>query len=708
MPRLCPPLALLFAFLLIVPGCGPQKPSASDWKDAGFINHVTADAEGFLSLRRPAQRWGEILPAWTGLLSDPALRESWLKTPWGQIADAVVASPRSAALGKALAGAGDDEIFLVLGRGTASQLAAAQQVKRLFAAARLRNLFTPPPTEDIPPEPPAESDPTADDLEAAAFTKVAVPLPPAMEAALQKFVTDASVPPILVGAKLPDGGGALPAFFESWANGLPEKFPREKFDLGPDGKFTRVRMPVSGLVPREAALRARNILAAQIGDPYTATRIVRALLLKTAVISFGQTRGCFVVSIASNDAPPALADNFEASLAATPAMAQVAPLLGPEAVAIFHADALIAGLAASPPPVNEYLDAALESALDFAPAARIEPLRSAAEPLRKQAAGLFQPRVAAASGVIRREQAAWRAEIFGGSLAPRLAKDNGRPLLEAPLGVALLWTEYWEEEYTGRLMQFAGGLSAFSAEWMASLGPVFLDPKHLPWADRLLGALQQPAARLAGIDPKSWDRAFDRNRALVIGLDGVMPGTPMLPSAAGKALLPRVAVAAGLRDRGTLDKNWQAIVAASSGSEARPWPEPVSTALPGGGACHEYPVPLAGPDLGLAVTLENKHWVLGTSGQFTQALAAAAPGRSDGCIQAIHIETAPLSIFASAWADALEVEPSLASITWGLIPSNPETLRAAAALLHEPRRFHYEARWEGKTLHRVLELAPAP
>ena len=703
------PLALLLlGILLTVPGCGPRKPVASEWKDAGFINHVPADAEGFLSLHRPAQRWGEISQAWGGLLSDAALRESWLKTPWGQIAVAALASPQQVALGETLTGAGQEEVFIVLGRGTASQLAAVQQVKRLFEAARLRNLFTPPPAEDIPPEPAADQDPAADDLEAAAFTEVTVPLPPVMEAALQKFVADSSVPPILVGAKIPEGGGGLPAFFESWAEGLPEKFPREKFAFGPEGGFTRVRIPVSGLVPREAALRARNILAAQIGDPYTATRIVRALLAKTAFISFGRARGYFLVSIASDEAPPALAENFEASLAASPAMTSVAPLLGPEGAALFYADALIVGLAASPPPVNEYLDAAIESAQDFAPEDRIGPLRAAADPIRKQAAELFKPRVVAASGIIQHGQTAWRAEVFGGSLAPRLAADNARPLLEAPQDLALLWTEHWQEGYAGRLMQFAGAFSAFSADWMASLGPVFLNPEHLPWTGRLLGALQQPAARLAGIDPGSWDRAFDRNMALAVGLDGVMPGSPLLPAAARKALLPRVAIAAGLRDRGTLEKNWQSIATASSGSAGRPWPEPLSIASPGGGICYEYPLPLGGPDLGLSVTLENKRWVLGTSALFTQALAAAPPAQGGGCIQAVRIETAALATFASAWADALEADPGLAPITWGLIPANPATLRAAAAILHEPRRFHYEARWEGKILRRVLELAPAP
>ena len=705
MPRCSPTLALLCVLILFATGCGPEKPAADVWRDAGFVNCVPADAEGFLSLRQPSARWREIFPALAGVLSDPSLRESWLGTPWGRIAAAVADSPQSAPLGAALADAGEDEVFVVLGRGTASRLAAVQQVKRLFGAARLRNLFTPPPPADVPPEPP-EDDAAADgDLATAAFTEVDVPLPPAMESALQKFVAEASVPPLVFGAKL-RGGGGLPAFFRAWAEGLPDKYPREKFALGPHGEFVRVRVPVAQLVPRASALRARDILAAQIGDPYTATRIVRALLAKTAVISFGEARGYFLVATAPDDAPPALAENFAASLAASPAMAGVAPMLGPEVAALFYADPLVVALAASPPPVEEYLDAALESAAEFGPAERAAPLRDAAATLRRQAAELFGPRVAAAAGVIRREGPAWRAEIFGGSLAPRLAASNGAPLLEAPPGIALLWTERWADGYTGRLLQFAGGMSAFSADWMSGMGPLFLDPRHIPWAGRLLGALQPPAARLAGIEPKSWDGALDANRALAVGLDGVMPPPPMLPAAARKALLPRVAVAAGLRDRGTLEKNWQAI-AAPPGGDARPWPAPVSTPLPGGGVCHDYPVPLGGPDLDPAVVIENGRWILGTSGSFAQTLGATPAASGRGCIQAIRADTAPLASFAAAWSDALEAEPSLASLTWGLLPSNPGALRAAADLLREPRRFRYEARWEDKIVRRTLWLEPA-
>ena len=707
MPRCFPPLALLCALLLLAPGCGPEKPAADAWQNAGFVNYVAADAEGFLSLRQPSARWREIFPALAGVLADPSLRESWLGTPWGRIVAAVADSPQSAPLGAALADAGEDEVFVVLGRGTAARLAAVQQVKRLFGAARLRNLFTPPPPAEVPPEPPEEDVVADGDLAAAAFTEVDMPLPPAMEAALQKFVTEASVPPLIFGAKLRDGGGALPAFFKAWAEGLPEKCPREKFALGPHGEFVRVRVPVAHLVPRASALRARDILAAQIGDPYAATRIVRALLSKTAVISFGAARGYFLVATAPDDAPPALAENFGLSLAASPAMARVAPLLGPEVAALFYADPLIVALAASPPPVDEYLEAALESAAEFGPAERGAPLRESAATLRRQAAELFGPRVAAATGVVRREGSAWRAEIFGGSLAPRLAAANGAPLLDAPPGLALLWTERWADGYTGRLLQFAGGMSAFSADWMAGMGPLFLDPAHIPWAGRLLGALQPPAARLAGIAPESWDRAFDANRALAVGLDGVMPPPPMLPAAARKALLPRVAVAAGLRDRAALDNNWQAI-AAPPGGDARAWPAPVSTPLPGGGVCHEYPVPLGGPDLAPAAVIENGRWLLGTSGSFAQALAAApATSGSGGSIQAIRAETAPLASFAAAWADALAAEPSLASLTWGLLPANPGALRAAADLLREPRRFRYEARWEGKIVRRTLWLEPA-
>lgn len=700
-------LLALLALLALVAGCGPRRATEAQWQEGGFIRHVPADAEGFLSLRRAATRWSETAPAWSTLLSDPGVKESWLQTPWGRVIDAFVAAPQAAPLGEALAQAGEDEVFLVLGRGTASQLAAVQQVKRLFAAARLRNLFTPA----APAAPPgAEETPVQDEtasLEEAAFTEVAVPLPPAMEASLQKFVQNASVPPLLFGAKLPAEGAKLPSLLEAWVNGLPAQIPRDTFDFPPHGKFTRVRVPVALLIPRTAALRARDLLAAQIGDPYTATRIVRELLSKQAFVSFGTAHGYFLISANSSEAPPALAENFDASVAASPAMAHIAPLIAPETNALFYADALIVGLSASPPPVDEYLDAALESALEFAPATKLGPLRNAAAPLRKQAAELFRPRVTAASGIVRRNPGGWRAEMFGGSFAPRLATANAPPLMQPAPAPALLWTEHWEEGYTGRLVDFAAGFAKFTADWLETLGPVFLDEKSLARAEAIRSLAQKSILQPDKPDAAVWDPAFGRDRALAVSLDGVMPGPPLLPEASGQALLPRIAVASGLRDRAALTRIWDKINPPNPGGRWRP-PAPDETALPRGGVCYAYPLPLAGPDLGVAVTIANNRLILGTSSPFTQTLAdAPAPEGNDTSIQAVRLQTAPVADFALAWAGALEKDPTLAKFTWGMMPSDPRTLRAAASVLQQPHTFRYEARWERKILHRVFEIAPA-
>lgn len=695
MLRPFPPLATLCALILLLPGCGRKTPATATWENAGFMKHAPADTEGFLALRQPVQRWRDIRPAWDALLSDPALRASWSQSAWGQVAEMLAASEPLSALGKTFAAIGDDEYFLALGRGTASRLASVQQVKHLFEAARLQNLFTPPLSEDVPPELAGESAPDANP-ELAAFTEVAVPLSPAMEAALQKFVQDFSIPPLLLGAKLRENSGPVPDFFKAWADGLPEKFPRKKFMLPPHGEFMRVRIQIAHLLPPGAAKRGRDALAATIGDPYAATNLLRALISKPVVITFGRAFGCFLVAVGPDDALPALTENVESSLAALPALAPIAPRTGDETAALFYADTLIIGLTASPPPVGKYLDAALESALEFAPAARIEPLRAAAASLRHQAEELFQPGVAAACGVITRKETGWSADMFGGPLAPRLARKNSRPLLEMNPAWALLWTEQWQDGYTGRLLRFAGELSVFAADWTADPGPLLLDPQKWGWIENLLSALKEPSARLADLEPSTWDDALDHNRAFVLALDGIMP------PAVGNGLLPRAAVMAGLRDREILKKNWAPLSAGS-------WIPPHSTPLPDGGVCHEFPLPRGGPDLGLAVTLGNQRWILGSSGSFTQSLAAAPTSpRGTASIQRIQIETAPWAAFADAWAGALEADPSLSAFTPGFLPASPRTWRAASALLRERRQFRYEARWEGPLLHRTAEIAPAP
>jgi len=688
--RLASPLALLLAALLLAPGCSPPKPAPNNWEEAGFLRHVQGNAEGFLDLRHPGPRWRELAPAWSTLFAQPSIKTAAERSPAGQILTAVLADPRAGEWAAALGGASEEEMFVVLGPGTAAQLSSLQQVKRIFQAARVRNLFTPPLPDDVPE--PAETPPELlpDNPATAAFSEVTTPLPPAMESALQHFVKNAAVPPILLGAKCPDGPGTLPALLEAWASSLPEKFPRDNVAVVPHGNFTRVRLPVSQLIPREASLRARDLLAATIGDPYSATYIVRDLLAKTTVVSFGRAHGYFVVSVGTENLPDLLAADLDASLAANPAVSRLAPLLGPEAAALFYADTLITGLAASPPPVGEYLDAALESALEFAAADRIRPLREAAAPLREQAAKLFEPRVAVTAGIIRRDQDCWRAEIFGGSFAPRLAAENAMPLVSLEPKLAMLWTEHWEPDYAKRLLGFSAGVAAFSTQWLDALGPVFLPPDRLTRARALVAAIQGPAMQINQAGAKLVDQALGQDMALAIGLDGRMP---------------RVALGASLRDRDAVGQLWEEMVA---GQTPR-WPAPAAQTLPDGGASYEFPLPLPGAGLGVSVTIQNHRWILGTSGAFTRQIGASALAKGEeACVQAVQMETKPLAAFARSWAAALRADPSLSARTGDFLPSNPEILEAAAALLNTPHRFHYSARWEEKTLHRTLDLAPEP
>jgi hypothetical protein len=182
------------------------------------------------------------------------------------------------------------------------------------------------------------------------------------------------------------------------------------------------------LVPTNVAVRARDIIATNIGDVYAATYIVRDLLSKVTTLGFGWMHGHFVISIGTESGVPVLSDSPDRSLVGAPPVQRLEPLLGEGADILFYADPLVVSLAAAPPPVAEYLDAALEAALEFAPAPTIDPLRKAAGPLREQAAELFRPRFSAVSGVIRQKHESWQAELFGGSLAPRLALGNAAPL----------------------------------------------------------------------------------------------------------------------------------------------------------------------------------------------------------------------------------------------------------------------------------------
>jgi len=458
------------------------------------------------------------------------------------------------------------------------------------------------------------------------------------------------------------------------------------------------------LVPTNVAVRARDILAANIGDPYAATYIIRDLLAKVTTLGFGHMHGYFVVSIGSESGLPTLVTSPDKSLAGTPTMQCLQPLLGEKSAAFFYADPLVVSLAAAPPPVAEYLDAAMESALEFAPAEKIEALRDQADTLRAQATELFRPRVAAVGGIVQQTGPAWRAELFGGSFAPRLALGNAAPLMDAGDGVDFLWTETWEEGYARRWLDFAGGIASFASRWLEALGPVFLDEAQKARADGVLRFIDPPLQQLRSAAGKLIESALDPNVFLAASLDGAMPA---LSPAAGKAILPRLAAGAGLRDRDALSRGWQELASSSPSREAG-WPEPVAKQEPDGSASYEYPVPFGGPDLGVAVTIANRRWILGNSSRFNAEVSALpVPTNGRVAVQSIGFNTRPLADFASVWSSALAEDPSLASVTGGLIPVDPPTLDALALILENPRRFRYDARWENDMLHRVIELAPA-
>lgn len=694
----------LAAALLAPAGCRQSAPQSDAWESAGFIRHVPSEAEGYLALSRPADIWKEAAPAWSALREDEALRSAWGKSSTGRIVEAFLVAPAAAPLWESLGEIWREETFIMLGPGTGAQLASLQQVKRLFEAARLRNLFTPLSPGGVAWEDEADPSLLPDDLSAAAFTEVMMPLPPAMEEALENFVSEAVIPPLLLGAKLPPDA-RLPGILAAWVENLPPQVPRDTVTIGGHGEFTRTRVPVTLLVPTEAAVRARDLLAVHLGDPYTATYIVRNLLSKTTTIAFGRVHGFFVVSLGSESGLPELAPDPGASLVSTPAMQRIAPLLGPEMHGLLYADALIVSLAASPPPVGEYLDAALESALEFAPAHRIRPLRAAARPLREQAAELFRPRISTVSGILRREPDRWQTQLFGGSMAPRLSTGNTAPLLGFDDSLDFLWTEHWEENYAQRLLEFTAGAARFSTDWMDALGPVFLDPAKRPAMDNIIRTLPGGAAHLAEVAAEL-EKSLDRRVALAAAMDGALPAAPLLPPAFTHAILPRVAVAAGLADRSTLASLWQEFTDAPG---ARAWPPPVETELPGSGVTYSYPIPFAGPDLAPCITVTGSRWIAGTSPDFNALLAKSPePDRTQGAVQTIDLETAPLAAFAAALADALEEDPSLSPLTGGILPQDPLTLDAIAAVLQTPRRFHYHARWENDAIHRVLELSAVP
>ena len=671
---------------------------------------MSADTEAYLSLRQPTGKWARVGRAAEPLWSNPGLRASWWRSPAGKILEPFFAAPQTMPFFATVAASADEELFLAFGPGTATQLASLQQIKRLFEAARVRNLFTPMPVSDLVP--PGSTDPTdewPEDLQDAAFTEVMVPLPPAMQEALENFVRNAAIPPVIAGVKLAPDDERLPTFLSEWVQQLPAKIPRDEFDAGEHGRFTRVRLPVMSVVPREAAVRARDLLAANIGDPFAATYIIRDLMGKTTTLCFGRAHGYFMVTVGLDDPRAALAARFEDSLPASGALDRLPPLVGADNLALVYANALIASLAAAPPPVAEYLDAALESALEFAPAGKIRDLRAAAAPLRAQAEELYHPRVAPLSGVIREQDGRWQAELFGGSFAPRLSMENEAPLLATDGALALLWTEHWEPGYAERLARFASGVTAFADAWLDALGPVFLDDAARDRAGRLLGILSATTAPFRGEDATLVEKALSNNVAVAVGLDGIMPRAPFAPPAAARAVLPRAAIAAGMLDREALRELGKTLARDLSGSGLPMLPPAEEATADSGAVTFAYPVPLAGPDLGPAVTLHDRRWVLGTSPSFTDLVATLpAPPRGRSAVQTISVNTAPVADFVTAWAAALEDDPSVAELISGLMPSDPTTLRAAAGLLRQCGSLTYEARWEKDNLHRVITLEQAP
>lgn len=701
------PVALLAAVLLAAAGCGRDKeePVAppENLADAfPFLRHAPGDSEAFLAVRHPAGIWRQFASAWEPVLSDPGVRQSREETAAGALADAFLGGPRTPALLEALHEAAEYEMFVLCGRGTGAQLASLQQAKRLFEAARLRNLFTPWPAADIPEEEvPLEG--IAEDPARAAFTEVVVPLPPAMQETLEEFVRDAALPPLLLGAKLP-ADAALPGLLEEWVAALPEQIPRDRVVHKDQDTFTRVRLPVTMLVPSAVASRARDILAANIGDVYAATYIVRDLLSKVTTLGFGRLHGWFVISLGNESGFPELASAPDDSLAAAPALRGLQALPAGNAEAVIYADRLVVGLAAAPPPVAEYLDAALESALEFAPAETIGPIRAQAAPLRAQAADLFRPRTFPFAGVLQRSGGVWRADMSGGSLAPRLAASNADPLLAPDAAVDILWTEQWEDGYARRLAEFAGGMAAFAGSWVEALGPVFLEGTNHSVAGGILRGVAGPAELLKGNASELVGNALGPQVALAVSFDGTMPSAPLLPAAAGKAILPRIGAMAALRDRKSLARAWADLTAAGPQTS---WPPPIGTTEADGMVSYAYPLPSGGPDLGAVVTVTGSRWLLGNSRAYNETVGAL-PGGRDAAVQTIEFSTAPLATFAAAWSDALAAEPTLAPLLAGLLPDNPQTLSALADLLKTPRRLRYEAKWEDGTLHRVIELGPAP
>lgn len=641
--------ALLAVGLLLPAACRrnmPEAPKDDAWTHAGFVSQVPADAEAFLLLHKPREIFTELSQLLTPATNDPALRKLWQKSPWWQIAAEFHQAPAAAPLWPALQEAVQHEFFVVLGTGAAAQLSDTQQIARFFAAARLRNLFT-PGAEMMTDLDPVPLEPTEDWSEAA-FTEVMTPLPPAMEEALEKFVRNAAVPPLMLGAKIPDDS-LLPTTVRTWMASLPPQIPRDVVAFPPHGDFTRVRIPLSLLVPSSAAVKTRDILAAQIGDPYRASHIVRQLLSSTTVIASGRIGEYFVVTAGTDDGRPLLAANPARSLAAVPIVQNLQPWQGANTAALVYAAEPLVRQASRPPPLHEYLDAAMESAYEFAPSDRIKPLQTDAAELRRQIYHLFTPHVAPLAAALLREDRTWTWQSFGGSLSSRFARKNATPVFSTAAPVPVVWNENWQPEYAGQFLNFIGGVTNFISTWVEALRGVFPEQSAISALPQL---------------PVTPETAIWINEA-------ISPQFGLVANTNGADALPSFAIAAAVRDSDA----W------SSGAPA--WLS--GTMLVNDRALFALP-PTYAP---------------------TAATFASSEGSFAG-VQFVRMETAPLADSLSAWSAFLRTDSNHLTTVSDHWLVDPEAIDSLATLLRTPRRITAATFWEEEILRRTFTLEPTP
>lgn len=641
--------ALLALGLLLPAACRrntPDVPAVDTWTHAGFLAQVPADAEAFLLFQQPREIFAELSRLLTPATNDPALRTVWQNSPWWPIAAEFHRAPAAAPLWPAWQDAAHHEFFVVLGTGAAAQLSDAQKIVRFFAAARLRNLFTPgaeimTDLEPVPLEP-------AENWSEAAFTEVMTPLPPAMEEALEKFVRDAAVPPLMLAAKISDTS-PLPTTVRTWMESLPPQIPRDEVTFPPHGNFSRVRIPLSLLVPSSAAIKARDILAAQIGDPYRASHIVRQLLSSPCVISCGRIGEYFVVTAGTEDGRPLLASEPERSLTTLPIVQQIQPWHGASTAALLYAAEPLVRQTSRPPPLHEYLDAAMESAYEFAPADRIKPLQSAAADLRRQIDHLFNPHIAPLAAALLRDNRTWTWQSFGGSLAPRFARENATPVFSTAAPAPVVWNENWQPGYAGHFLNFIDGLTHFISAWVEALRGVFPEPLAFS------GLPQLP------VTPET----------LIWINEAISPQFGLVAAARRNDAFPEFAVAAAVGDA----DSWNA-----------------ST-----------------PALLRGATLINDRALFAFPSTYaaTAANFVSSEGSSPG-VQLMRMDTALLADSLSAWSAQLRSSPDNMTNLSDHWLFEPEAIDSLAAMFRTPRRITAATFWEDKMLRRTLTLEPTP